>query len=149
MFLLSFDNNRFLVFWRFDDQKDNIFIHLRVKTTGWIGFGFAETEQTNMMNYDVIVAGYSNGQGYLNVSFTHTSSDVDRYLNLLHLHFTSHSLTLCEKISWRLSSLFKNLPQHTPAPVRRWLCFTRKKDAIKGPKNKEIQGDKEGVFFSQ
>lgn len=70
MFPLSFDNDRFLVFWRFDDQNDNIFIHLRVKTTGWIGFGFAETAPSNMMNYDVIVGGYSNGQGYLNDSFT-------------------------------------------------------------------------------
>ncbi|XP_073258795.1 uncharacterized protein [Porites lutea] len=70
MFPLSFDDNRFLVFWRFDDQKDSIFFHLRVKTTGWIGFGFAETEPRNMMNYDVIVGGYSNGQGYLNDYFT-------------------------------------------------------------------------------
>ncbi|CAH3182619.1 unnamed protein product [Porites evermanni] len=57
-------------FPKFDDQKDSIFFHLRVKTTGWIGFGFAETEPRNMMNYDVIVGGYSNGQGYLNDYFT-------------------------------------------------------------------------------
>ena len=156
MFPLSFDNDRFLVFWRFDDQNDNIFIHLRVKTTGWIGFGFAETAPSNMMNYDVIVGGYSNGQGYLNVSFTHTSSHIDKYLNLLHLHFTR---SLWEKILWRLRFLFKNLSQHSSLAVeckseencaflilshlRACAKVAQKKDAIKRPKNKEIQGDKE------
>lgn len=118
MFPLSFDNNRFLVFWRFDDQKDSIFIHLRVKTTGWIGFGFAETEARNMMNYDVIVGGYSNGQGYLNVRFTHTSSDIDKYLNLLHLHFT------------RSLSFQKPSPTH-PRACAKVALFHKKKGSYK------------------
>jgi len=63
-----YDNNRFLVLWRFNDQADTMFYHLRVKTTGWVGFGFAETAPNNMTNYDVIVGGFNNGQGYLSVS---------------------------------------------------------------------------------
>ena len=53
----------------FRDQADSMFYHVRVKTTGWVGFGFAETVPNNMMNYDVIVGGFSNGKGYLHVSF--------------------------------------------------------------------------------
>ena len=47
-----------------------MFYHVRVKTTGWVGFGFAKTAPNNMMNYDVIVGGFSNGKGYLHVSFS-------------------------------------------------------------------------------
>ena len=64
-----YDNNRFSLLWRFDDQNDKMFYHVRVKTTGWVGFGFSETAPNNMVNYDVIVGGFSNGTGYLHVSF--------------------------------------------------------------------------------
>ena len=67
-FSYAFDNNKFLVLWRFDDQADKIHVHLRVKTTGWIGFGFAQTAPNDMRDYDVIVGGFSNGSGYLWVS---------------------------------------------------------------------------------
>ena len=67
-FPYSFDDNKFLVRWRFDDQADKIRIHLRVKTTGWIGFGFAQTAPNNMRDYDVIVGGFKNDEGYLWVS---------------------------------------------------------------------------------
>ena len=30
----NIDNNRFGFLWRFDDQADKMFYHLRVKTTG-------------------------------------------------------------------------------------------------------------------
>ncbi|KAL9982005.1 hypothetical protein ACROYT_G010784 [Oculina patagonica] len=65
-FTHSFDNNRFRFLWKFDDQNDKIFYHLRVKTTGWVGFGFATNAPNNMQNYDVIVGGFKDGQGYLN-----------------------------------------------------------------------------------
>ena len=67
-FRYAFDDNKFLVLWRFDDQADKIHVHLRVKTTGWIGFGFAQTAPNDMRDYDVIVGGFSNGRGYLSVS---------------------------------------------------------------------------------
>ena len=67
-FPFAFDDNKFLARWRFDDQADKIHVHLRVKTTGWIGFGFAQTAPNNMRDYDVIVGGFSNGRGYLSVS---------------------------------------------------------------------------------
>ena len=64
----AFDNGRFRLLWTFDDQKDMVTFHVKVQTTGWVAFGFALTAPNSMMNYDVVVAGYSNGQGYLNVS---------------------------------------------------------------------------------
>ncbi|XP_015760327.1 PREDICTED: uncharacterized protein LOC107339531 isoform X2 [Acropora digitifera] len=64
-FPYAFDDNKFLVRWTFDDQADKIYFHLRVKTTGWIGFGFAQTAPNDMRDYDVIVGGFSNGRGYL------------------------------------------------------------------------------------
>ena len=67
-FPYAFDDNKFLVLWRFDDQADKIHVHLRVKTTGWIGFGFAQKAPNDMRDYDVIVGGFSNGRGYLWVS---------------------------------------------------------------------------------
>ena len=67
-FPYAFDDNKFLALWRFDDQADKIYFHLRVKTTGWIGFGFAQTAPNDMRDYDVIVGGFSNGRGYLWVS---------------------------------------------------------------------------------
>ena len=67
-FPYAFDDNKFLALWRFDDQADKIHVHLRVKTTGWIGFGFAQTAPNDMRDYDVIVGGFSNGRGYLWVS---------------------------------------------------------------------------------
>jgi len=62
------------VLWRFNDQADTMFYHVRVKTTGWVGFGFAETAPNNMINYDVIVGGFNNGQGYLSDYFTEGQS---------------------------------------------------------------------------
>ncbi|XP_067033519.1 mucin-12-like isoform X1 [Acropora muricata] len=64
-FPYAFDDNKFFAMWRFDDQADKIHVHLRVKTTGWIGFGFAQTAPNDMRDYDVIVGGFSNGRGYL------------------------------------------------------------------------------------
>ena len=54
--------------WTFDDQQDKLTFHVKVKTTGWVGFGFANTAPSDMQNYDVIVGGFSNGNEYLNVS---------------------------------------------------------------------------------
>ena len=68
-FTHSFDNNRFRLLWTYDDQNDKISYHLRVKTTGWVGFGFATSAPKNMLNYDVIVGGFKDGEGYLNVSY--------------------------------------------------------------------------------
>ena len=50
-FLYAFDDNKFLALWRFDDQADKIQVHLRVKTTGWIGFGFAQKAPNTMKDY--------------------------------------------------------------------------------------------------
>ena len=63
----SFDNGNFLMRWTFDDQNNKLTFHVKVKTTGWVGFGFARVAPTQMRNYDVVVGGYDN-VGYLMVS---------------------------------------------------------------------------------
>ncbi|CAH3168922.1 unnamed protein product [Pocillopora meandrina] len=60
----SFDNGNFLMRWTFDDQNNKLTFHVKVKTTGWVGFGFARVAPTQMRNYDVVVGGYDN-VGYL------------------------------------------------------------------------------------
>ena len=68
-----YDMDRFLLRWTFHDQNDTIMFHIRVKTTGWVGFGFADNAPSAMRDYDVIVGGFDNGQGYLNVSLIPTN----------------------------------------------------------------------------
>ena len=68
-FTNSYDQGRFLLRWIFNDQEDTITFHIRVQTTGWVGFGFADIAPNSMQGYDVIVGGFENGRGSLNVSF--------------------------------------------------------------------------------
>ncbi|XP_022802431.1 uncharacterized protein LOC111339954 isoform X1 [Stylophora pistillata] len=69
LFSHSFDNGNFLMRWTFDDQSNKLTFHVKVKTTGWVGFGFAKIAPTQMKNYDVVVGGYDNG-GYLDDYYT-------------------------------------------------------------------------------
>ncbi|PFX11570.1 DBH-like monooxygenase protein 1, partial [Stylophora pistillata] len=64
LFPHSFDSGNFLMQWTFDDQSNKLTFHVKVKTTGWVGFGFAKVAPAQMKNYDVVVGGYDNG-GYL------------------------------------------------------------------------------------
>ena len=68
-FTHSYDQGRFRLRWTFHDQNDTITFQIRVQTTGWVGFGFANIASNNMQNYDVIVGGLEDGKGILNVSF--------------------------------------------------------------------------------
>ena len=46
--------------------------HLKVKTTGWISFGFAQTAPNAMQGYDVAIGGVtSGGTAYINVRLRH------------------------------------------------------------------------------
>lgn len=59
--------------WTFDDQSNKLTFHVKVKTTGWVGFGFAQVAPAQMKNYDVVVGGYDNG-GYLEDYYTQEQS---------------------------------------------------------------------------
>lgn len=42
--------------------------YLKVKTTGWVGFGFAKETSKSMKGYDVAIGGVdANGRAYINV----------------------------------------------------------------------------------
>lgn len=67
---MDFDNGNFKVSWMYDNGTDYLNFRLEVKTTGWVGFGFALKAPNNMKDYDVVVGGVTdNGESYLNVSF--------------------------------------------------------------------------------
>ena len=56
------------VSYNFNASADTLEFLVEVRTTGWVGFGFALTAPNNMRNYDVAVGGVlSNGSGYLAV----------------------------------------------------------------------------------
>ena len=58
------------LFWRFDRDLKNITFAVRVKTTGWVGFGLSPNGE--MTNSDLVlgwVDADDNKRGYLNVSF--------------------------------------------------------------------------------
>ena len=60
----------YVVHWSFDTATKNITFAVRVRTTGWIGFGLSPNGQ--MPNSDVIVGWVdTNGQATLHVSKFH------------------------------------------------------------------------------
>ena len=65
---LSFLGGTFNVSYNFNASSDTLEFFVEVRTTGWVGFGFAEKAPKKMMNYDVAVGGvFKSGSGYLTV----------------------------------------------------------------------------------
>ena len=59
------------VSYNFNESADTLEFLVEVRTTGWVGFGFALNAPNSMQNYDVAVGGVlNNGSGYLQVSKT-------------------------------------------------------------------------------
>lgn len=61
--MVSYDNENYKVMWKYDMLKDEFHFNVTVNATGWVGFGVSE-KKGNMMNYDVMVGGFSNNSGY-------------------------------------------------------------------------------------
>ena len=54
--------------WNYDSAKQEYDFYLKVKTIGWVAFGFATTAPNNMHGCDVAIGGItSGGTPYLNV----------------------------------------------------------------------------------
>ena len=66
---VSLDEGRMLVSWSYDAATDKLILQVNATTVGWVGFGFALFAPNNMQDYDVILAGYKDGSGYIYVSF--------------------------------------------------------------------------------
>ena len=67
--LLDKGEDSYELFWRFDRDLKNITFAVRVKTTGWVGFGLSPNGE--MTNSDLVlgwVDADDNKRGYLNVS---------------------------------------------------------------------------------
>ena len=54
--------------WMYNATANRLYFVVRVRTTGWVGFGLASQAPTNMTDYDVAVGGVYNGTGYLKVT---------------------------------------------------------------------------------
>ena len=64
---LSSGDENFKLQWTYNNSK--LIFKMTCKTTGWCAVGFTETDYgKNMVNYDIAVAGYASGAGYIYVS---------------------------------------------------------------------------------
>ena len=70
---IPINGGNYNVSYIFNESADTLEFLVEVKTTGWVGFGFALNAPNSMMGYDVAVGGVlNNGTGYLQVSSTAT-----------------------------------------------------------------------------
>ena len=66
---VSLDEGRILVSWSYDKEVDKLSFAVNACTVGWVGFGFARFAPDKIKDYDLILAGYKEGRGYIFVSF--------------------------------------------------------------------------------
>ena len=65
--VLTSPDGFFKLQWTYNNGK--LIFRMTCKTTGWCAVGFTETDDgKNMVNYDIAVAGYASGAGYIDVS---------------------------------------------------------------------------------
>jgi len=65
--VLSTTDGSFKLQWTYNNSK--LIFKMTCKTTGWCAVGFTTTgEGKNMVDYDIAVAGYASGAGYIDVS---------------------------------------------------------------------------------
>jgi len=65
--VLSSPDGFFKLQWTYNNSK--MIFKMTCKTTGWCAVGFTTTDDgRNMVNYDIAVAGYASGAGYIDVS---------------------------------------------------------------------------------
>ena len=64
---LSSSDGNFKLQWTYNNSK--LVFKMTCKTTGWCAVGFTTTgDGKNMVNYDIAVAGFASGAGYIGVS---------------------------------------------------------------------------------
>ena len=64
---LSSNDGNFKLQWTYNNSK--LIFKMTCKTTGWCAVGFTTTaDGKGMVNYDIAVAGYASGAGYIDVS---------------------------------------------------------------------------------
>ena len=66
---VSLDEGRILVSWSYNEEADKLSFTVNASTVGWVAFGFALFAPNKTQNYDLILAGYKEGRGYIFVSF--------------------------------------------------------------------------------
>ena len=65
--VVSSPDGFFKLQWTYNNRK--LIFKMTCKTTGWCAVGFTTTaDGKSMVNYDIAVAGYASGAGYIDVS---------------------------------------------------------------------------------
>ena len=65
--VLTSPDNFFKLQWTYNNSK--LIFKMTCKTTGWCAVGFTTNgDGKNMLDYDIAVAGYASGAGYIDVS---------------------------------------------------------------------------------
>ena len=65
--MVSSPDGFFKLQWTYKNSK--LIFKMTCKTTGWCAVGFTKTaDGRNMVNYDIAVAGFASGAGYIDVS---------------------------------------------------------------------------------
>ena len=60
-------NDKYRLYWAYDNSNEMFYYTVVVQTTGWIAFGVS-TRRSSMIGYDVMVGGVdSSGNGYIAV----------------------------------------------------------------------------------
>ncbi|XP_074637378.1 uncharacterized protein LOC141895456 [Acropora palmata] len=67
---ISLDGGKYNVSWMFHSSMDTFHFVVKVRATGWIGFGLATRAPNRMSGYDVAVSETNNGTKYLKDYFT-------------------------------------------------------------------------------
>lgn len=66
---VSLDGGQILFSWSYDNEADKLSFTVNASTVGWVGFGFARFAPSKIQDYNLILAGYKEGHGYIFVSF--------------------------------------------------------------------------------
>ena len=65
--MVSSPDGFFKLQWTYKNSK--LIFKMTCKTTGWCAVGFTKTaDGKGMVNYDIAVAGFASGAGYIDVS---------------------------------------------------------------------------------
>ena len=59
-------HERYMLYWSFNNDAQTIRFAVRVRTTGWVGFGISPNGQ--MPQSDVVIGWVDNGRSYFDVS---------------------------------------------------------------------------------
>ena len=105
----------YTLYWRFDNDAQNISFAVRVRTTGWVGFGLSPNRQ--MPQSDVVI-GWVDGSG--NVRFDVSCPVCESHVLLIH-----YNMQLFRSLTWALFNPCMYNYKHFRTDLQRAVSFLR------------------------